>query len=233
MNNEAKKKDILELIRVSTLQPEQVDVMVPALVQQSLMSKKSDGNAQEIIAIAKQRALSDAFLEKLAAPFDETFSHEEIKKLIGFYKSEEMRKFFKTYTKTSAPVYPALNLLIEEVVSSATKTVPESDRVIAATKENYQKEVQECDQPVVLDVYSSFCGPCKTIAPIISELSNELSGKVKFIKLNVDQELAISQELGVCSLPTLLFLKNGKVIDRHVGVIHKNELDAKIKKAFR
>ena len=230
-----KKKDILELIKVTTLQPEQVDALIPAMVQQSMISHKIGESINSLVGVAKHRVFSDEFLGKFVSSFDSIFTHEEIKKLISFYKSDEMRKFFQSYSQTCASIYPAMNQLIDEVVASTVTLKQESNenQVLVISGENFQKEIIECEQPIVLDVYSPMCGPCKAIDPILSELSNQWKGKVEFKKLNIDKEQAISQKLGICSVPTLLFFRKGKIVYQHIGSIHKEELDNKIKAAFQ
>lgn len=112
--NKEKKRDIVELIRVSSMQPEQLDPTLPMLVRHAVSGEVNPGEA---VALVKKRILSDAFIEKFLEPFDEILSHEEIKQLISFYKSEAMRKFSKNGQKLFNPIYEAYRHLIQEVVA--------------------------------------------------------------------------------------------------------------------
>lgn len=105
--------------------------------------------------------------------------------------------------------------------------------MISVTSENFEKEIKQESKPVVLDVYASWCGPCQQMMPIIEELAQELSDKYKFAKLNVDEARDISIQYGVISVPTFLFLKNGKVKGKEVGYMSKETLQEKIIAAFK
>lgn len=90
--------------------------------------------------------------------------------------------------------------------------------MIEITKANYKKEVLESKTPVILDAYATWCPPCKAVAPILDKLSNEMSGKVKFVKFNVDSDAALAKELNITAMPTFLMFKGGKIVNRQTGV---------------
>ena len=99
-----------------------------------------------------------------------------------------------------------------------------SENVIMLTEENFKSEVLEATQPVLVDFWAAWCGPCKMVAPIIDELANDYAGKAKVAKLNVDDCGRIAQSYGVMSIPTLIVFKNGKEAERIVGFRPKAEL---------
>ncbi len=96
------------------------------------------------------------------------------------------------------------------------------------TKSNFAKEVEQEKKPIVIDVYASWCGPCKLMEPIFEELDKELGATYKFLKINVDEEREFSIKYGVTSVPTLLFIKNNNVVGREVGYLDKEALSKKI-----
>jgi thioredoxin 1 len=100
---------------------------------------------------------------------------------------------------------------------------------LAVTQDNYEKEILQSHLPVVVDVYAVWCGPCQQLAPIFDELAAAYSSTVKFAKLNVDEARELSIRLGVTSIPTIFFFKDGKVVDTVVGYVGKRELEEKIK----
>ena len=96
------------------------------------------------------------------------------------------------------------------------------------TDANFQKEALESDIPVLVDFYADWCGPCKMVAPIVAELAEEYEGKFKIGKLNVDNEPGVAEKYRVMSIPTLLFIKSGEVVDTVVGAVPKKTLLDKI-----
>ena len=93
------------------------------------------------------------------------------------------------------------------------------------TDENFNEEVLASDIPVVVDFYADWCGPCNMLAPVIETLATELEGKVKIGKLNVDDSPETARQYGIMSIPTLLYIKNGEVANKTVGVLSKAEIE--------
>ncbi len=94
---------------------------------------------------------------------------------------------------------------------------------INITSENFNEEVLNSDKPVLIDFWASWCGPCRMIAPIVEEIAAERSD-IKVGKINVDEEPALATEYGVMSIPTLVVMKEGKVVNQAVGVRPKAQI---------
>jgi thioredoxin 1 len=92
----------------------------------------------------------------------------------------------------------------------------------------FDGEVVQSPLPVVVDFYATWCGPCKRLSPLLDELAGPLAGKIKFVKVNVDEATALSQRFAIQGIPTLLFFKNGKVVDQIVGLPAVDELKTRL-----
>ncbi len=100
--------------------------------------------------------------------------------------------------------------------------------VTVVTSQNLEQEINKSDKPVVVDVYATWCGPCQQMAPIFEELAKEMSDKFKFAKINIDEERDSAIQFNVSSIPTFLFIKDGKVVGRETGYMNKESLKEKI-----
>ena len=95
---------------------------------------------------------------------------------------------------------------------------------IQVTEQNFEAEVLKSAQPVIVDFYADWCGPCKMIAPALEEIAGELTGRVKVAKVNVDEQSALAQRYNVQSLPTLLYFQNGEVVSQVIGATSKKNI---------
>ncbi|QYK01136.1 thioredoxin TrxA [Shewanella psychrotolerans] len=99
-----------------------------------------------------------------------------------------------------------------------------SDKIITLTDDSFENDVIKSEIPVLVDFWAEWCGPCKMIAPILSDVAEEYEGKVTIAKLNVDQNNASPAKYGVRGIPTLLIFKNGELADTKVGALSKTQL---------
>ncbi len=96
------------------------------------------------------------------------------------------------------------------------------------TDSNFDELVLKSDKPVVVDFWAEWCGPCRMIGPLINEMSKDYEGKALIGKVNVDLNANVSAQFGVRSIPTVLFIKNGEVVDKSVGAVPKSTLESKL-----
>jgi thioredoxin 1 len=99
---------------------------------------------------------------------------------------------------------------------------------VELTDANFQTQVLESDKLTVVDFWAEWCGPCRAISPLIDELSKEYNGKINVGKLNVDHNPNVSINYGITSIPAILFIKGGKVVDKQIGAVPKSILEKKI-----
>jgi thioredoxin 1 len=96
------------------------------------------------------------------------------------------------------------------------------------TEDNYEELVLKSDKPAVVDFGAEWCGPCKALAPIIEERATEYEGRAVIGKVDVDEAPGISAKYGIRNVPTVIFIKNGEVVDKQVGAVPKSTLTAKL-----
>jgi thioredoxin 1 len=100
--------------------------------------------------------------------------------------------------------------------------------VVEITDKNFEQEVTKSDIPVLVDFWAAWCGPCRAIAPVIEELANEYAGKIKIGKCNVDENPITPSRYGIRAIPTLIFFKNGSVVEQITGAVAKSQIAAVI-----
>lgn len=100
--------------------------------------------------------------------------------------------------------------------------------IVEITDKNFEQEVSKSELPVLVDFWAAWCGPCRAIAPVIDELANEYVGKIKIGKCNVDENPITPSRYGIRAIPTLIFFKNGSVIEQITGAVAKSQIAAVI-----
>lgn len=96
------------------------------------------------------------------------------------------------------------------------------------TNENFDAEVLGASMPVVADFFATWCGPCKMMAPVLEKLETEYEGKVQFGKIDVDENAELAAKYGIMSIPTLILFKNGKIVNKMIGLQNGNTMKAAI-----
>lgn len=101
-----------------------------------------------------------------------------------------------------------------------------SDKIVHVTDDNFESEVLQSSEPVLVDYWAEWCGPCKMIAPVLDEIAGEYQGRVKIAKLNIDDNPNTPPRYGIRGIPTLMLFKDGEVEATKVGAVSKSQLTA-------
>ena len=116
--------------------------------------------------------------------------------------------------------------------SPPASEIPVSDLITHVTDDAFEQQVLKSDTPVLLDFWAEWCGPCKAIAPMLDELAKQYEGKLRVVKVNIDQNQQTPRNYGVRGIPTLMVFKNGKVEATQIGAVSKGQLTQMIDKAI-
>lgn len=100
----------------------------------------------------------------------------------------------------------------------------ESEHLLNVTDQDFEEQILQSDVPALVDFWAAWCGPCRTVGPVVEELAGEYVGKVKIAKLNVDDNKQIPTKYGVRGIPTLMLFKDGQVVDQIVGAVPKSRI---------
>lgn len=106
------------------------------------------------------------------------------------------------------------------------------DNVVEFSDSAFENEVLQSDIPVLVDFWAPWCGPCKAIAPTVSQISRDFAGRIKVGKINVDENQQTSIQFGIRSIPTLLIFKGGKIVDQIIGVASQADIESSVNKAL-
>ena len=101
-----------------------------------------------------------------------------------------------------------------------------SDKVVTLSEDNWEQEVLKSDTPVLVDFWATWCGPCRMVAPVLDQLADEMDGKVRVAKLDVDSNQSIAYKFQVSSIPTFILFKNGQMADRMMGAMPKSAFES-------
>lgn len=203
-------------------------------VHQALASSKSELNSTDIKANFRLAVASPEEEHRLLSVYSSLFNEEELKEACALFQDE---RYIKLRNKLSLAHYICLQeaeRILENMVSIPE---PEEPEIIQRSFVNvYQSNFDELinsSVPVVIDVYTDWCGPCKHLGLVMKELHHEYGGVYQFAKLDADKEKNLARSLKVNSYPTILFFKNGKEVGRQKGFKDKEALLSQMKRIFQ
>ena len=106
------------------------------------------------------------------------------------------------------------------------------NKTLELTDANFATTVEQSDVPVLVDFWAPWCGPCRLVAPVVEQLAESYSGRLQVAKLNTDDNPSVASQFNIRSIPTLLFFKNGQVVDTVIGAVPKDKLQQKVEEVL-
>lgn len=222
----------LKYIILKNYLSESVEPLYQMMAAQAVGATDKKIEPDTLIEQFKQKFQSEEVLEKLAEPYRKHFSEKEIGELKEIFASSVWDKYIKEGTTIAQGHMSVIQSLFQDLVEkieAETRPSLADSGVLEITKEN-RSQLSESDKPIILDVSADWCGPCKAMEPIFSDLSEKYGDSIQFAKINFDQEQELANDLDVKSLPTILFIKPGEKTAsiKNVGFLNKDDFEKKI-----
>jgi thioredoxin 1 len=133
-------------------------------------------------------------------------------------------------TRLTILVYNIIFLLYCKIYYIIERIIIMEEDVLEIDDITFDTEVLKSDKPVLIDFWAPWCGPCRAISPLVEQLADEFGDKIKFVKCNVDENPITPGKYGIRSIPTLMFFKDGNVVDQVIGIVAKSKLEEVINK---
>jgi thioredoxin 1 len=235
-SSETENKDLEIIFRNSSLNAPDYSELLYPYAAKVLSKTKSEISPHELIKKFKELALTPDVEKRFLTIYTSYFNEKELKEVSELMQNQLYLKYRRALDEVNFKCLEEMMASMKEIALTTTPTPPSSSTptydIIQLNKENY-KTVINSSKPVVIDVYADWCGPCKLFAPIFKELNSEYGNLYQFAKLNGDDEDSIREELQVTAFPTILFIKNGKVVGKHEGFMNKEKFQQYTQNYFK
>ncbi|MCB1119220.1 MAG: thioredoxin [Chlamydiia bacterium] len=217
--------DVVDLVKSGVLDREETRLQLMRYADQVIKESGKELNLQTVVDEAWKRMQDDRMVMRIGQHYEKSLNAEEIAMLKRHYQSKAAQKEKWLYQEVEGARTEILQEAVHEAVQGGVETTEKKPSgVVVLTSRNYKKEVEASDRPIVIDAFATWCGPCKRMAPIFEEVSREMSDRVKFAKFDVDAQSSLTKKFSVRVKPTFIFIKNGQVVEKHIGSLSKSKL---------
>lgn len=202
----------------------QMNELIQIFSTMMIANQNKEVSESEVTKLVKEK-LDKNYFSRFTATLEKDFNQEELRQINEILTLEVMQKYNSKYSEIWMPIMQSFQEVIADVLKPYPSNVDDEDTTLSITSENFQTEVVESPLPVVIDCYATWCGPCKAMAPIFSEMKEKYEGKIKFVKLDVDAENPLAKKLGISAMPTFIIYKDGGAIAQKTGGMDKETFE--------
>lgn len=232
--SQTRNQDIQCILEKTFFHP-QMDHFLNMLVLEATSAGEKTLNPSETIERFKERFAEEATQAKFREGYS-IFSDAEVREIRKIFENPAYEKYMQCGGEVFQKILPIAKEMFKEIVDEngvAKSAEKLGSNFLEITQANFQKEVKGSSKPLLVDVYSSSCPPCRLMEPILEELSQEFES-IRFVKINCDTEIELARKYGVTQLPTFLFIKPGQeeAVARVTGFTPKKALEEKISEYF-
>ncbi len=231
-----REEDLNFILELHFLKCEILDKIAPHFAAQALIKNNKEMPMSELLDQLRQNVDSIEARKQFMQPF-QLFSDEEIHQLRQVFDKEVYIKFINAAFPINKSIFDTLDNLLNAIIQQygqqpaedkACQEETEGVKNLELTQDNFQKEVEQAILPVIIDAYTTWCGPCRAFAPNFEVMHQKYQDSCKFAKIDGDQQKQLLNHLKVRCFPTILFLYKGKILLRQEGFMTAEDFEAKI-----
>lgn len=222
------KQELEVIFEKNYLNAEDASIMLYWISSKVIKEGGHSTSPSELIGKFKEEIKKPEVMDSFLSLYAETFQPEEILEVYDLMHDERYLKYRARLAYLNFESLEATEAVLKNLVADLEQKKAVTSTIVQLTEENFQ-DIMNASRPVIIDVYTDWCPPCKGLAPIFKELSEQYGQDYLFAKLNAEEQERLSQQLGIRGFPTIIFLKNGKEVGRQLGFMNKEKFIAKIK----
>lgn len=202
-------------------------------VSQVLIASKPGLNANELKEKYKQLTSTPEMQHRFLSIYGSIFNEKELQQALSLIQDERYIEFRRKLALANDICFQESTKILDDLVHSGGRQGPDKTKTpIINVHANTFDEILDSSKPVIIEAYTSWCGPCKNMAVVIKELNQQFGDLYQFAKLNAEKEKSLAKSLGITAYPTVIFFKEGVEVGRVKGYINKEAFIAKIEQFF-